>query len=285
MPNAEEFSFVLVNGETTDQLSVQDRGLLYGDGLFETIAYRNGKCELISQHRRRLRSGCDRLHIFFEEQQLDGDIEQCVQYLKHQAVSAAVIKVIVTRGVGHRGYGTSACGAASRIIIASGFPDVPAVLYKKGVSIRRCTTTVSSSVILAGLKHLNRLENVMARAEWDDADIFEGLMQDNNGLIIEGTMSNLFFVDGKQQLHTPRLTSAGVAGVMRKHIIDHLAPVEGLSIKETQVHWSMLEDAEEVFLTNSIIGVVPVIECGATKWMKGPVTEQLLQAWGRSHHV
>ena len=197
---------VLINGHADDKISVLDRGLQYGDGVFETIAYRNGVAEFLEQHLARLKVGCELLAINFE--QIDLLRTELNTVFNTMSTERAVIKVTVTRGGGGRGYFSDNSAMPTRIISTYAYPTHPEHYQHEGVMLRFCEQTLSVNSRLAGIKHLNRLEQVLARNEWDDPDIAEGIMSDDDGNIIEGTMSNIFIVEG-DTLFTPVVTRAG----------------------------------------------------------------------------
>lgn len=263
----------LINGVAADQLSLSDRAIHYGDGLFETIAIRSGRLEFWQRHMQRLARGCERLGITMP------DSELLLSEARHlHTMEDAVLKLIISRGAGGRGYRppvTQEC-QPTRIITCYPWPGYPATDSQQGVALRYCTTPSSLNPALAGMKHLNRLEQVLARAEWRDPGIAEGVMCDMNGCVIEGTMSNLFFVrDG--ELHTPDLSNSGVAGIIREVILE-LALT--LNIPVHCQHYSRrdLESADELFVTNSIIGLWPVRLLEQQIYALGPVTQRLLDA-------
>lgn len=273
-------SFVSINGKDNASLPVADRGLMYGDGLFETIAYRHQKLEFLNLHLERLAIGCERLCISLDFSVLKKEIFEFQQRVLNAGMDSAVIKVLVTRGMGKRGYRADPESEASRIFICDSWPsniDCCANNYNnsKGFAIQVCKTTLSRSTILAGIKHLNRLEQVMARMEWDDLQIREGLLMDEFGKLIEGVSSNLFIVNAHGEILTPSLKYSGVAGVMRQHIKDNLAPKLGLSVSEAQIDRQQLADAKEVFLSNSLMGIQPVTACEGVYWPVGVISKKL----------
>jgi 4-amino-4-deoxychorismate lyase len=270
---------ILVNGEYKTHIPVTDRGFQYGDGLFETIEVKRGQTVFLEQHIDRLCKGCIRLHIpapsldilRFEITSL------CNKFNTSSANTGdCVLKIIITRGSGGRGYRQPDIIEPTRIISVHPWPDYPQDYAKQGITARFCQTRVGLNPLLAGLKHLNRLEQVMARAEWNDPDIQEGFMLDLNGHIIEGTMSNVFLVkDGV--LHTPTLFHSGIAGIIRGLIIE-LAHCNHIAVSEHLFFTEALLSADEVFITNSIIGIWPIKQIETTTYCVGPVTQQL-QIW------
>ncbi|MBI5463182.1 MAG: aminodeoxychorismate lyase [Gammaproteobacteria bacterium] len=244
----------LINGEPGDTLAISDRGLHYGDGLFETLAVRDGVCEFWDRHMQRLHAGCERLCIAPPEfAQLAAEARQ----LTH-SIERGVLKIIVTRGSGGRGYRVPDTAHPTRILLRSDWPTYPRDNAEQGVRVRLCTQRLGTNPTLAGLKHLNRLEQVLARLEWDDPTIAEGLLQDHTGHVIEGTFTNVFLVQhGK--IVTPALDRCGVAGIMRAVVME-LATAAGIDCTERAVTLDELVAAEELFLTNSLIGIWPIQE-------------------------
>jgi 4-amino-4-deoxychorismate lyase len=269
---------ILVNGKLQDTVSVNDRGFTYGDGLFETIAIIDGKMLLWDLHWHRLVNGCERLRINCpEESLLLDDIEQLLAQANDNYRRRGVIKLIVTRGVGGRGYQYDPAMGSTRLVMLSGWPPHQGTEKDKGIKIQLCDTRLSSQPRLAGIKHLNRLEQVLARSEWSNDEITEGVMLDANDNIIEGTMSNLFFVDHQQCLVTPSLNECGIAGVQREHVLNK-AEEKGYQIKITEVPVNDLDQFSEVFVTNSLIGIWPVIAIEDQRFVIGPVTKSLQAA-------
>lgn len=267
---------ILFNGEPAEQIPILDRGLQYGDGLFETMSIRDGRVPLWPYHWRRLQNGCKRLAIPVPDKNLlEPEINALVS-----TEQQAVLKLIVTRGKSERGYATPVPCRPSRILIVSDSPGYPAEYSRDGIRVYPCQTRLGINPLLAGIKHLNRLEQVLARNEWRDQACQEGLLLDVNGHVIEATMSNIFWVkDGC--LFTPDLSGSGVAGVMRE-IVMELADQKAISIKIGLWSVNELLDAEEIFITNSLIGVWPVSYILNKTFQAGPVTQQLqsmLQAY------
>ncbi|MCX2900879.1 aminodeoxychorismate lyase [Pseudomonas mandelii] len=257
-----------VDGQPAHALSLKDRGLAYGDGLFETIAVRNGQPVLLDRHLERLLKGCQRLAI-----NLDGVLVRTELQAYAQALGDGVLKLIVTRGESARGYAPDPVAAARRIMLGNPPATYPVTHAEQGVRLFPCATRLSLQPLLAGLKHLNRLEQVIARSEWQDADHAEGLMLDQAGRVIEGVFSNLFLVrDGV--LLTADLQRCGVAGVMRAEILfqaeSSAIPVQIIDITLEQLQW-----ADEVFVCNSVYGIWPVRAYAALSWPVGPLTRKL----------
>ena len=261
---------VIINGKHESNIAFNDRGLQYGDGLFETIAFRNGKLQFWHQHLTRLSHGCQRLSLpVISEQQWLEDIQQL------NCADDAVIKLIITRGSGGRGYKSPDTVNPTRIIACYDYPEYPSTYYSHGVNVALCKTPVSINSALSGIKHLNRLENVLARNEWQGSDMAEGLMFDDHGHVVEGTMSNLFMVQNGA-LYTPVLKKSGIEGVVRNQVIE-LAKEQGLVVQQIGITRDQLMRMEEVFLCNSLIGIWPVKQIEKNLFNKGPVTMMLME--------
>jgi 4-amino-4-deoxychorismate lyase len=255
-----------VDGRASAVVDVADRGLAYGDGLFETILFVDGTAVLWPRHLARLRAGCARLRLVPpDEAALAADCAAVVADLPR-----AVVRITVTRGTGPRGYAPPVPAGATRIVAAAAEPVVPRDWYREGIRVRFCETRLALQPQLAGLKHLNRLEQVLARAEWDDSAIAEGIVFDTEGRVIGATAANVFIVrDGL--VATPRLHRCGVAGVMRAELIERLGGVD-----ERDVEAGDLLDADEVFVSNAVRGVLWVAELGGRQWRPGPVASRLI---------
>ena len=265
----------LVNGIETSLLSCNDRGLHYGDGLFETILVQEGSPMLWDEHISRMAQGCKQLGMY----------PPPWKTLEHEAnqlclgSSKAVLKILLTRGVSGRGYRFHSQHEApklTRILQLYGYPDYPIINWSQGINLVLCKTKVGCHPQLAGIKHLNRLENILARNEWNDESIAEGVMTDHAGNWIEGTMSNVFIVsDGK--LYTPDLSHCGIKGIMRQHIIQ-LAEEIDIPCQIQTVSTQFALNADEIFVTNSLIGLWPVKNFEGKFYTNWPISTQLRQS-------
>lgn len=261
----------LINGQETRNLPVTDRGLQYGDGVFETIALRRGEPLLWQRHLQRLAEGCARLGLRKPDDSL---LRQELDRIAGNE-ARAVAKIIVTRGSSGRGYRPDGDVEETRIVQRLPWPAYPADA-QQGVHVRWCATRLAQQPRLAGIKHLNRLEQVLARAEWQD-DYAEGLMRDRDGLVIEGTKTNLFVVCADGTLVTPDLAQSGVAGVMRAQILDSVASL-GLSCRVQAVDMGLVNAAQELFLTNSLIGLWPIKQLEARRYVVGQISQKIQAA-------
>lgn len=262
-----------VDGRPAEVLSVRDRGLAYGDGLFETIAVSAGRPRLLARHLARLEEGVRRLRLAVSLELVEQEL------LSFSAgLGSGVLKLMLTRGEGLRGYAPPAEAKVSRILIGSPAPAYPPANAEQGIALFPCATRLAEQPLLAGLKHLNRLEQVLARGEWDDPAYAEGLMRDQSGRVIEGVFSNLFLVrDGR--LLTPALSRCGVAGVMRAELLAWAA-AQGIATEVRDIGFDELLQADEVFLCNSLYGVWPVRRLQAHTWPVGAITRKLQSHFG-----
>ena len=247
-----------------------DRGLHYGDGLFETIACVDGKLQFWDEHIERMRSGAERLKmdaVAIDDFQLDVS-----NLLKKHNINNCVIKLILTRGQSERGYRSASTQQPTRIVLLSDLPQYPEAYVKQGIKTCFCQHPVSSNSQLAGIKHLNRLDNVLARNEWRD-EFQEGIMLDDSRNIIEGTMSNIFAVKNKQ-LYTPSLSDSGVDGVIRGKILS-IAQDHGVETHIVKINKEELKNMDEIFVCNSIIGIWPVSSLDEKVFDVGSLTKNL----------
>ena len=259
----------LINGidvtNASQAIHIEERGLSYGDGLFETMLVQGGEVRLLDRHLSRLKLGCERLKIPCREERVRADIAKLVRMK-----TPAVLKIIVTRGAGGRGYRSSGLDATHIAILY----DAPAEASSNEITVRWCQTRLARNEQLAGIKHLNRLEQVMAQNEWQDPAIAEGLMLDTEGELVCATASNLFAViDGV--LVTPDLRYSGIHGVMRGHVIAKAKQAE-IVVEERALRPDELVRASELFLTNAVRGIRTVVQLDERRWRVGPITTLLL---------
>jgi 4-amino-4-deoxychorismate lyase len=236
--------------------------------VFETLAVRAGQPLLLERHMARLSEGCKRLGIVIDRSLLRSEL---VDYAAR--LGEGVLKLIVTRGDSQRGYAADPSTPPRRILQGSALPSYPRANAEHGVHLFSCATRLAEQPALAGMKHLNRLEQVLARNEWSDPRYAEGLMLDVSGRVIEGVYSNLFLVrDGV--LLTPDLQRCGVAGVMRAELLAQAAAL-GIANQVLELWPADLAQADEVFMCNSVYGIWPVLACGSLNWSAGPLTRKL----------
>lgn len=260
---------VLVNGVAASMVSAFDRGLGYGDGLFETIRFIGDRAPLWSRHMDRLSQGCARLGLPQPDpQQLAQQAAQVNAGLAH-----SVVRITVTRGIGERGYAPPTNPAVTTVVAAFAPPPVDPAIHRDGLALHRCQLRLGLQPLLAGIKHLNRLEQVLARAEWSDPSIGEGLLLDTEDRVICAVAANLFaVVDGVTC--TPSVERCGVAGVARAEV---LAAHGAIMVRDMGL--DDLLRADEVWLSSSVRGMVPVRRLDQRQWPVGPVTRALQAHW------
>jgi len=260
---------VLVNGtapaDAGHGVDVRDRGLNYGDGLFETMALQRGRVRFLDAHLQRLESGCARLGIAFPGiALLKAEIAAIVS-----SHVEGVVKIVITRGAGGRGYRPSNETAPTRIVTLHDAPTSTS----RSIVIRWCDMRLSRNPTLAGIKHLNRLEQVLAQGEWSDPRVEEGLMLDYEGELVCGTSSNIFLVRNGE-LVTPDLRYCGVRGIMRAAVIN-AAKELNIPVHEEPLWPDDLDSAVEVFVTNAVRGVRAVVALADRAWEHGAITRSI----------
>jgi 4-amino-4-deoxychorismate lyase len=266
---------IFINGKQARDHSVLDRAFMFGDGVFETLVCVDAKLPFWELHKQRLIMGCQRLHIDLQLAVLELQLADALTHLNDDKV---VCKIIVSRGVGGRGYAVDSAVAPTLIIGFFPFPELSERLQQQGVSLAVCSHKLALSAELAGIKHLNRLDNVLAKRESQSLGFEDGVVCDQRGCVIEATSSNLFLRKNSQWI-TPDITESGVKGVVRKVILDKLASEIHLNIVEDQVSLEQLADADEVFICNSVNGIVPVTGIADTSLPIGAETRSLQNAY------
>lgn len=278
------FPLISVNGQLGAMISPLDRAFAYGDGVFETCRVRRGHIPLWDYHVQRLTQACSRLGIAFDPALLAQYQAELFAHPALAQVDDAVFKLVVSRGLPQdaqaRGYRIA--GAYSTTYCLSLTPAKPlqSVQYQRGARLRLCGLRLAATSSLAGLKHLNRLEQVLARSEWAD-EYDEGLLLDQQGNLIEATSANIFIRTAGRWL-TPDLSTAGVAGVMRQCLLERLLPEMGEGVEIATLNLADLAAAEEVFVCNSVMGIWPVLSVAgvASVWQPGIQTRRLQAALG-----
>jgi len=255
----------LINGSFDQAISVFDRGFSYGDGVFRTIKIHNGLPVSWPFHYQKLVADCAVIGIVCPSAELlMGDLQKLFEKELFSEDLTQVAKIIITRGEGERGYAPPVITVPTRVLIKSGLPHYAESNYHQGVQLHVCNIRLAAQPKLAGIKHLNRLENVLARMEWREDTIFDGLLLDQSGNVIECTMSNLFARFGTD-LFTPNLNLCGVSGITRQRIFG-LGNVLGLNVAEKSFTLDQLLQADEVIICNSLFGAFQVTRINNTRW-------------------
>lgn len=259
---------MLVNGQPSQQIPADDRGFQYGDGLFETALLVNGRVRFLEDHCQRLFSGCARLGITPPDRQaLLREIEQVTA-----DADRGVLKIIVTRGAGGRGYRPSGALSSNRVVALHPFNPAPHAALR----LRWCDIRLGRNARLAGIKHLNRLEQVLAQSEWREGEADEGLMLDTEGEVVCATAANVFVVRDNA-LITPDLRFCGVQGVLRAQVIKAAAKLK-LAVSEEPLWPHDLETASEIFITNAVRGIRSVASLDTLQWSETGVATRLANA-------
>jgi 4-amino-4-deoxychorismate lyase len=242
----------LIDGKEACDVAIADRAFQYGDGIFTTLPVNAGIPAFLSDHLARLRRDAASLNLPFPGERI----------LREETLRLAaahpecILKIILTRGRGGRGYRPPEHAEGTRALSVHPKPAYPPELRSSGIEARWCRIRLGINPALAGIKHLNRLEQVMARAEWNDDNVREGFLLDYEGFLVEGISSNVFLAQGGV-LRTPLLDRCGVAGVMRAKILAG-APEWGMKVEERRIRPEEVYDADELFVSNSVVGVWPV---------------------------
>lgn len=262
---------MLVNGEPLDTISARDRGLAYGDGVFRTLCTEAGQPLWWRDHYAKLVADCAVLTLACPDEPV-----LRAEVCKVAEARQGVVKIVLTRGAGARGYAFPAGQPATRIVASAPLPPHAHSDACIDVVARWCTLRLARQPRLAGVKHLNRLENVLARAEWDDPAIFEGILCDDSGAVISGVMSNLIWIrDG--DLYTPDLSECGVAGVARTRLL-RAAQRLGVRIHIDRLMPDAILAADEVMICNSLIGLRRVARLDDKTWPPAGWTTTLKKA-------
>ncbi len=261
-----------IDGQPAAGVDALDRGLHYGDGLFETIACRVRQPRFLDLHLQRLTEGCSRLGIGYHTFTALGEQIGALAATE----SDSLIKLILTRGSATaRGYGARGDERPRTLLLQYPWPPDDADGWERGVAVRVAQGRLGENPALAGMKHLNRLEQILIRGEWTDPAIAEALVFSSSGWLVSGTMSNVFLVKGGR-IVTPDLSLAGVRGVMRRVVL-RAARQCGLEVAELALDAEALHGAQEIFLTNARIGIWPVRILDGNPRLVGPVTRRLQQ--------
>jgi len=247
-----------INGQQQNEIAVSDRGLQFGDGGFTTARIEAGQIQLLPMHIQRLQQASARLLL----PELDWPLLTAEMQQAAASTVQGVLKVILTRGSGGRGYSGQGCSQATRIITVSAYPTHYSDWQQQGIRLALSPVMLGRNPLLAGLKHLNRLEQVLIRQHLDNTDAQEALVLDTAGLLVECCAANLFWRKG-QQVFTPSVNQAGVDGIMRRHILALLAesPYQAQVVEQPLI---ALADADEVLVSNALMPILPVNQ--AEQW-------------------
>lgn len=246
----------LINGREQDSLAASDRATQFGDGCFTTARIRDGRICLLPAHLRRLQDACEKLLLPFSQW----------TELQHEMTAMAagqnsgVLKVILSRGSGGRGYSPSNCRAATRILSVSPYPTHYERWRTEGITLALSPVRLGRNPMIAGIKHLNRLEQVLIRSHLEQTNADEALVLDSEGWVTECCAANLFWRK-ENVVYTPRLDQAGVNGIMRQFCLQSLAQ-SPFQVVEVYAREDALMQADEMVICNALMPVIPVRACG-----------------------
>ncbi len=262
---------IWVDGEPAAALPIPDRGLDFGDGLFETLLLQRGQPLLLDYHMQRLQQGLEVLAF-----------PDCIRSAREQLLSAcdhfteepwAVLRLTLTRGAGPRGY-ASPEHVVPRVIITSAALQQSRTDLSDPITLGWSDIAWSIQPRLAGIKHLNRLEQVLAANQARSLGVDDVVMLDATGLVCSLSAANIFMV-ANGQLVTPSLNQAGIAGTRRRLVIEQLAPALGIEVSQQAVHVQQLTEAQELFCCNAIRGLQPIGRLGERIWQAHPICSAL----------
>jgi 4-amino-4-deoxychorismate lyase len=251
-----------------------DRGIAYGDGLFETMALRDGVVQRLAHHLERLALGCERLELPAPDRaELEPQIARATN-----GIERGSLKLILTRGTGPRGYAPPAAPTPTIILMA----EASSVAAPFELTLATLNGRLSENPRLAGIKHLNRLEQVLGRLELKHLDADEGVMLSTSGIVIGGTSRNLFAVYG-DVIRTPAITHAGIAGVMRRAVLEQCARMN-IGTEECALGPDDLHDADELFMTNALVGIQSVTRLDRTGFASRTMALRLARTLESGNH-
>ncbi|MGR6873741.1 aminodeoxychorismate lyase [Pseudomonas sp. HK3] len=269
--------WVIDDQQYLGQLDGWSRAAQFADGLFETMVIKQGNIQAFDRHVNRMLSGCKRLNI----KPLNHNLAELFiayghKFVELSGLESGVLKVMISRGNSQRGYGYDDNITPCVTAFYNSLPQYDNEVYDRGVSLKQLTTQCAIQPQLAGIKHLNRLENVLAKKELA-GHAFEGLMFNHLGFAIEGTACNVFF-EKNNTLQTPQLNLSGVAGVMRECVLAY-ANRQNINIEINDLAQPQLDQFEHGFICNSVMGIVPIASLDDRKFKIGPLTKTMQTAW------
>lgn len=263
--------YFLINGSSKKKISPFDRAFQYGDGIFRTFVVENFKPQHWKQQYKKIADDCRALKIKPpKEKELLSDIQRLFKTRKK-----AVGKFIISRGISERGYKYSDLIKPNRYLIKVKMPIYPDSYFHSGINLHVCKQKLHSS-LLFGIKHLNRLENIMARQEWKSDKYLDGILLDQSENVIECISSNIFMRIGNI-IYTPEIKGIGIKGVTRGLVIKALKKL-GFQIKESTFNLNKLLKAEEVFITSSLFGALQVAKIRKRSWPRQELSSRLRQS-------
>ena len=260
---------VLVDGVLESEISIFNRNMQFGDGLFETCVSKGNNILFWQRHLSRLNRGCEKLNIKKIAESVW--LEDIKKALSLSLEKNCIIKLILSRGNSLRGYSYSEDIEPVRVVIVS---EIKKTKSKYSVSLEYASSGFHSNPKLAGIKHCNRLEQILARANMEGDEV---IMLDENQNIVSVTQGNIYFIFGNKLL-TPKLDRCGVVGSRRSLILE-LARSINLEVDEDTISIEQAEKANEVFISNSLIGIQSVSSIGSYYLNNNPLTKEIKAAY------
>ena len=276
-------AIVLINSEQTAQISIFDRGFLFGDSVYEVTRSYGKRFLFLHEHLIRMKRSCELLAIDYPEQLLKADLDKLQSLIKDENY---YLRIILTRGVDSEiNLSPSNTKKTTRILIAYPFKDYPRNWYEQGVSmqiskIKRNPVDSLNPEIKSG----NYLNNMLALQLAKQAGFYDAIMFNHHGHLTECTTSNIWFIQDKV-VYTPHLSNGLLAGITRAKILDLLRQ-SNISHREGNFNRNDLKNAQEVFLSSSTKEIVPITAIDTKpvgNGEVGPMTKQLMQLY--SQHV
>lgn len=266
---------IWLNGEPAEALPLPDRGFDFGDGLFETMLLHRGQALYPQLHFDRLARGLEALGF-------PNCLTLAQNHLEQASSSAhgcewVALRLTVSRGGGPRGYATP-LQPQPRILIQLTELDRDCSTMNTPATLCDASIRLATQPMLAGIKHLNRLEQVLAATQARDERADEALLLDQSGQLNSVTAGNLFLVR-KEQLFTPVLDDCGVRGTRRQLVMERWAPAIGLELREEVMGFADLAEADEVFYSNALQGLRPIANIGRQCWDDFPVCQALFNQY------
>ncbi len=265
--SSEHLPLAMVNGVCDSRINIFDRGVQFGDGFFETLLWTQGRAPLKALHWQRLQASAERLKIALKLEQLESYFNEFERRLRQRAGDGRfAIKIIISRGGGGRGYVPSNCAEPNVIISERKLaPTGP-------IRLQLCQMRLGENPAIAGIKHLDKLEYALAGLEIGEG--MEGLLLSASGFVAEAMHYNIFWVHNGRFL-TPRLSTCGVHGVMRRYLLEVALPALQFDWQLQDAELETLYRADEVFVCNAVRGIQPVRSLGEKLWETGHFTSQV----------
>ena len=263
--------FININGkfytEKNAKVSVLDRGFLYGDGVFETMRVYNGRIFALNEHLMRLRHSASTILLII--QRTDKEIKnELLRAIEKNRLKNAILRISFSRGMGDRKISVYGCKKPFMVIIAFKFLPYPGSFYTNGVDVIISKKIIQySGSFQSGIKSSNYLPNILAKSEAFESGAFESILLNEKGYVTEGTVSNFFIVINGVLITAP--LNAGILPGITRDIVLKLAKMSGIKVEEKKFKPDLVYKADEAFLTNTSVEILPVKEINGTIILSG----------------